>query len=125
MNVYNVFRIMNHYECRKNDTLTVTKIHPSPEMCPNLSVSAILRGPISIFVFKGFRSFPHAEKEIPRGQASMETKRPGMMMLEPQTLVLLGKSSPETIDFPIKIVGLSGFNFSKKTNPLKRELAQV
>jgi len=30
-----------------------------------------------------------------------------------------GKSTPETIDFPIKIMGLSGFNFPDRTNPLK------
>ena len=29
-----------------------------------------------------------------------------------------GKSEPETIDFPIKQKGLSGFNFPNKTNPL-------
>jgi hypothetical protein len=32
-----------------------------------------------------------------------------------------GKSKPETIDFPIKIMGFSGENFPKKTIPLTQE----
>ena len=36
-------------------------------------------------------------------------------------LFFTGKSTPETIDFPMKIMGLSCVNFPVKTNPLFNE----